>query len=380
MHKSKKRLKLGEGKISGILSVFLGVLCLVGMLCFQFPEQLTTPEFREIYTAEMVEYLMLAGIFATFLFALLSFLRSIQKATALLGVGLGVCTVLLGGIIIQGRSVAVTSWSIGLDWLILDLLIMAVLFVPLELFFPKRKLQSKFHEEWRTDLIYFAISHLAIQFIAVLIQKPANLFFGDFNLTEIQNWVSNLPFVLELFLALFITDLFQYTAHRFFHTFPYFWKFHAVHHSIKHMDWLAGSRLHFVDILITRSFTYIPLYVLGFSTLTFSVFILFLALHTVLIHSNTRVNFGFLKYIITTPQYHYWHHCKDPKYYGKNFAVIFPFIDKLFGTYYLPKHEWPKETGLVETNFPKGFLKQLVFPFIKNPSHTKLKAIEKSQR
>ncbi|MFQ5552099.1 MAG: sterol desaturase family protein, partial [Gemmatimonadales bacterium] len=45
----------------------------------------------------------------------------------------------------------------------------------------------------------------------------------------------------------------------------FLWRFHAVHHSIRTVDWLAGSRLHLVDILVTRAFSYIPLYVLGFS-------------------------------------------------------------------------------------------------------------------
>ena len=92
--------------------------------------------------------------------------------------------------------------------------------------------------------------------------------------------------------------------------------------------------------------SYIPLYVLGFSTLTFNVYIVFIAVHAVLIHANTSINFGILKYIITTPQYHHWHHCVDSEHYGKNFAVVFPFIDKIFGTYYLPGKEWPSGTGI----------------------------------
>jgi sterol desaturase/sphingolipid hydroxylase (fatty acid hydroxylase superfamily) len=39
-------------------------------------------------------------------------------------------------------------------------------------------------------------------------------------------------------------------------------------------------------------------------------------------------------------QYHQWHHCEDPKYYGYNFASIYSFIDLIFGMYYLPGKKW----------------------------------------
>lgn len=380
MENQERRMKMGEGRISSALSIFLGSLSLVGMLCFKFPEQLTTPQFREVYTAAMVEKLMLGAIICTFLFALIGLLLNKNKKTAVIGIVLGAITTALGGFSVEGRAVEKVSWSIGLDWLILDLFIMALIFVPIELAFPKNKSQSKFHPEWRTDLVYFGISHLAIQLFGVITQKPAEAFFGWMDLEQIQLWVKGLPFVVELFLALFLTDLFQYWAHRIFHTHHYLWRFHSIHHSIQNMDWLAGSRLHFIDIFFTRSISYIPLYVLGFSTLTFNVSIIFIAIHTVLIHANTSINFGFLKYILTTPQYHHWHHCKEPRYYGKNFAVVFPFIDRVFGTYYLPNNVWPEETGLSEASFPKGFIKQLGFPFTRNPFDNDLPSEEKSNR
>ncbi len=323
---------------------------------------------------------MYGAIIATFFFGLLSILLSKKKRYAAFGIALGVLSVVFGGFTVEGRAVEKVSWSIGLDWLILDLFIMALLFVPIELVFPKNKLQTKFHSEWRTDLIYFGISHLAIQFFAVVTRKPAEAFFGWMKLDALQAWVSGLPFILELFLALLITDLFQYWTHRIFHSHHYLWRFHAVHHSIKNMDWLAGSRIHFVDIFLTRSITYLPLYVLGFSTLIFNVYIVFIAVHAVLIHANTSINFGFLMYLITTPQYHHWHHCEEPEFYGTNYAVVFPFIDRIFGTYHLPGNEWPKGTGLVDASFPKGFLRQLVYPFGKNPFKNDLSPEERSKR
>ncbi|SDL44538.1 lathosterol oxidase [Pedobacter sp. ok626] len=375
-----KRLKVGQGQISGYISIFLSILVLLGIFCFRYPEQLTTPEFREVYTKESMETLMAGGIIATFFFAILSLILSKRLKWALIGSGIAGIAILLGAFTVEGRAVEKTSWHFGLDWMLLDLLLMTAIFIPLELFFPKNKSQTKFHEEWRTDLMYFVISHLFIQFFGIVTQKPAVLFFGWIGLDKIHDWVQSLPFLLALFLAFFTTDLFQYWAHRFFHTRVSLWRFHSIHHSTKSMDWLAGSRTHFMDIFFTRAMTFIPLYILGFSSTVFNVYIIFIAIHAVLIHANTRINFGFLKYIFTTPQYHHWHHCEDPKYYGHNFASIFPFIDMIFGTYYLPGKKWPAGTGVHEAQYPKGFVKQSIYPFTKSPFDTDLNMEERSQR
>ena len=375
-----QRTTFGKGYISGYLSIFLGVLSLFAIICFQFPEYFTTSEFREVYTGEMMKTLLMGVIVASFFFAVLSFLLSKTKKLSLIGIIFSALAVALGGFQVQARSVEKTDWSIGLDWLLLDLFILAVIFIPIEMIFPKRKDQPRFHEEWRTDLMYFAISHLFVQFFGVITQSPAKILFGNMGLVPFQHWVQALPFIPQFLLVLLVTDFFQYWAHRMFHSHVYLWRFHSVHHSTKSMDWLAGSRTHFIDIFVTRSISFIPLYVCGFSEIVFNTYIIFVSIHAVLIHANTSIRFGFFKYLFVTPQFHHWHHCEDPNVYGKNFAIHFPFLDKIFGTYYLPGDVWPAETGVRESNYPKGYLKQLVYPFSKSPFDTDLNMEEKSTR
>jgi sterol desaturase/sphingolipid hydroxylase (fatty acid hydroxylase superfamily) len=375
-----QRLQIGKGQISGYISIFLSILALASILCFIFPEKLTTPEFREIYTAQAMQMLIKVVLVLSLAFALLSFLLSKKIKLAAIGAGIAGVAIVLGALNVQGTAVQKSDWYFGLDWMLLDLLLMVAIFIPIELFFPKNKNQTKFHEEWRTDLVYFVISHLFIQFFGIITQKPAVVFFGWIGLDKVHIWIQQLPFIAALLVAFFTTDFFQYWAHRIFHNHVYLWRFHSVHHSTQHMDWLAGSRTHFIDIFFTRAMTFIPLYVLGFSPAVFNTYIIFIAIHAVLIHANTRINFGFLKYIVTTPQYHHWHHCEDPKYYGKNFAALFPFIDMIFGTYYLPGKIWPEGTGVHESQYPKGFIKQTIYPFTKSPFDDNLKMEERSDR
>jgi sterol desaturase/sphingolipid hydroxylase (fatty acid hydroxylase superfamily) len=276
-------------------------------------------------------------------------------------------TILLGSGLPAHDGIESKAFALGLDWLLLDILISAFIFIPIELFLPKRLDQSKFHAEWRTDLVYFVISHLLIQVTGVLVQLPAVALFSGVGLSGFQEWVQGIWFVPQLFLALLVSDLFQYSGHFMFHKIPFLWRFHAVHHSTKDLDWLAGSRTHFIDMITVRAISFLPLYICGFSPAVFNTYIVIVAIQAVLAHANTRINFGFLKYVFVTPQYHHWHHSDDPKAYDKNFAIHFPFIDMIFGTYYPMKDTWPEGTGLGNAKFPKGFVKQFVFPFTNDP-------------
>ena len=367
MNKENQKAILGEGLISGYLSIFFSSLSLGAVMCFLFPEYLTTAEFRINYPINIFRWMIFGSLIFSFVFAFLSLLLSKRAKLAFIGMSVSLVAIILGGSNIEVGSFDQGVFSLSLDWLILDILALSLIFVPLELFFPKRKQQSKFHPEWRTDLIYLFKAQLLIQYTAVAVKMPAELFFSDMGMNEVHYLVSSLPFIAQLFLAMFVADLFQYTMHRLFHVNSLMWRFHAVHHSIRYVDWIAGSRLHLVDIFITRSFSYIPLYVLGFSNEVFYVYVVIVALQAVTAHTNVRIPFGFLKYLFVTPQYHHWHHSKEKETHNKNFAIHFPFIDKIFGTYYLPSDKWPEEMGLEDESFPKGYLRQQIYPFIADP-------------
>ena len=79
METTSKRLKIGEGKISGFVSVFLASLSFFAVFCFKFPKILTSPEFRAIYTGESMKVLLSAVIIASLFFAVLSFILSKKK-------------------------------------------------------------------------------------------------------------------------------------------------------------------------------------------------------------------------------------------------------------------------------------------------------------
>jgi len=160
-----------------------------------------------------------------------------------------------------------------------------------------------------------------------------------------------------------LTDLTQYWIHRASHRIPLLWRFHQVHHSVEVMDWLAGSRLHFVDILVTRSLSLIPMTVMGFGQDAINIYLPILALQSVFIHCNVNYPIGALRKIIAIPQFHHWHHTREIEHRDMNFSVSLPVFDILFATYYCPKNEWPLEYGLIDSTFDETYLSHLLHPF-----------------
>jgi sterol desaturase/sphingolipid hydroxylase (fatty acid hydroxylase superfamily) len=159
-----------------------------------------------------------------------------------------------------------------------------------------------------------------------------------------------------------VADFTQYWVHRTFHAVPLLWRFHAIHHSAEEMDWLAGSRLHLVDVILTRGLTYVPIFVLGFSNAALLVYVFLVAAQATFIHANVRWQFRPVRRLIATPAFHHWHHSADREAVDKNFSVHTPIWDILFRTYYLPER-WPTGYGLGGgRTIPSGWMKQLVYP------------------
>ena len=348
------------GWATGVLSAVLGALAFGAVLCLWFPAVLTTPALRDVYPMEVVRTAIKIALGTAFVLGVASVLLKRRKALGLTGAGLALLGTLMGGSQVAVATPVARSSHVGLDWFLLDLFLLAAIFVPLEQLFARLD-QPVFREGWRTDLWHFAISHLLVQVTVFLTMAPAAIFFRWAVAPELQAAVAAQSIVLQFVEVLIVADLTQYAVHRLFHRVPWLWAFHAVHHSSERMDWLAGSRLHLVDIVVTRGLSFVPLYVGGFAQGAILAYVLFVSFQAVLIHANVAWRFGPLRWILATPQYHHWHHAVEPA--DVNFAVHLPLIDRLFGTQYLPRDRWPSAYGLAGAPVPTGYLAQLLYPF-----------------
>jgi sterol desaturase/sphingolipid hydroxylase (fatty acid hydroxylase superfamily) len=352
----------GHGFISGLLSAILGIAGFGIVLSLRFPEHLA---FRELQPLHQVPYLR-AGIhvtlIASFLLGSVSASLRANKMLALTGIGFTLAASLVGGSQgAIGNEAANTSW-LGVDFFVLNLILYSAVFVPLERRFALRSDQQVFRPQWLLDLTYFFVNSLLIEILTILTLKPAMVLFDWARVEAVSAAVSNLPLVVQVPALLLVADFTQYWVHRAFHTVRFLWSFHAIHHSIERMDWLAGSRLHLVDVIVTRGLTYVPIFVLGFSQPALTVYVFLVATQATFIHANVRWTFRALQRFVVTPAFHHWHHSAERQSVDKNFAVHTPIWDRLFGTYYLPDR-WPRAYGLSDgSKVPRRWISQLLYP------------------
>ena len=227
----------------------------------------------------------------------------------------------------------------------------------IERIFPHRDTQRLFRIEWREDLFYYLVSSMMVQALTFLAMAPQlwiNAHTGWFD--SVRGAIAGTPWPLQFVAVVILSDLFQYGFHRAFHRVPFLWGFHAVHHSAKAMDWLAGARMHFIEIVLLRDVTSLPLLTLGFLPSVMQAYIGLVYVWSSLLHANLRGDFNRLGHWLALPRFHHWHHALDIEGVDKNFAIHFPWIDKLFGTYYYPQH-WPEKYGLDGEEIPSGFLR-----------------------
>jgi sterol desaturase/sphingolipid hydroxylase (fatty acid hydroxylase superfamily) len=353
----------GSGWISGVLAVALGAIGLGAVLCFHFPSVLTMPELRRLYPVPIIRGILHVVLVSAFLLGVVSVCLRRRWVLGAIGISLSLIATLLGGSRVPIDGELRSGPFLGLDWFLVSLILYSAIFIPLERWFALRPDQPIFRPSWRVDLTYFFISSLAVQITTILTLKPAMVFFSWASAPSLRTWVSSQPLWVQFFEILILSDLTQYWIHRLFHT-SWLWPFHAVHHSVEQMDWLAGSRLHIVDVAVTRGLTYVPTYILGFADPAIFAYVGLVSVQATFIHANIRFTFGPLRWLIATPQFHHWHHAADREGIDKNFAVHLPLIDWLFGTFYLPEKRWPSRYGLSDgERLPEWFTLQFLYPF-----------------
>ncbi|WP_280150694.1 sterol desaturase family protein [Piscinibacter sp. XHJ-5] len=364
LSESHGELKPGHGLVSGVIALILAALCFLGVLAFHFPEYLTTPQLRKSYDVAVMRQLLywsmvIAGGIALFNIVFRRAPWLAFAAFALVGL-----TLALGGHKVPVGDFADNTPYIGLDWFILDLLGSALIFVFIEKLFALRRNQPVFRPEWQTDLHHFIVNHMVVGFVLLATNLLVHKLFGWAAKEGVQAWVQGLPFPAALFLIILVADLVQYWTHRAYHEIPLLWRLHAVHHSVKSMDWLAGSRQHIVELLITRTLVLAPIFVLGFSKEVIDAYIVVVGFQAVFNHANVSVRLGPLRYVIVTPNFHHWHHSQDDEAIDKNYAAHFAFLDHFFGTAVQSERQWPDRYGVVGDYVPNGFWKQFKFPFV----------------
>jgi sterol desaturase/sphingolipid hydroxylase (fatty acid hydroxylase superfamily) len=251
-------------------------------------------------------------------------------------------------------SGATRAFAAGLDYFVLELLVLGLVFIPLEGVFSLHE-QRAFRAGWQTDLKHFFVSHAGVQLLSFAAMIPAQALFAWAVQLDFQRAVAAQPLWLQFLQMLLLIDLATYWVHRAFHA-----RAVAValpcHPPLEHRHGLAGRLAHASGGRVDHARRGLRAGVRArLRTGALYAYLVFVSFHAVFIHANLRWRFPGLRWLIATPEFHHWHHASDDEGIDKNFAAFLPLWDRLFGTAHLPAH-WPRRYGTTGAPLPEGYL------------------------
>lgn len=158
-------------------------------------------------------------------------------------------------------------------------------------------------------------------------------------------------------------DLYIYWFHRLQHRHPVLWRLHEAHHSVRHVDWVAGSRSHALEIVLNQTVEFAPIVLLGAAPEVALFKGVVDAVWGMWIHANIDVRLGRLGALLNGPELHRWHHASELGRQGCNYATKFALWDRMFGTAYRSDCKKPAGYGLGYSGFPERYFEQQLHLF-----------------
>lgn len=260
-------------------------------------------------------------------------------------------------------------WYTNYFW---GLIILSLLVWSMEILFPWRKEQSVFRKDFWLDGFYMFFNFFLFTIAISGFYKLLQLGFEDIGIGEDSLALfdpSSWPMWSQLLVFFIVLDFVQWFTHSLLHKYPFFWKYHKVHHSVKEMGFAAHLRYHWMENILYKPLkTFGVMILFGFEpTQAYIVHFIAIAIGHIN-HANIKITWGPLKYIFNNPVMHLYHHAYTiPEgTYGVNFGISLSLWDYIFKTDYIPEDSGTIELGFPgDEVFPKDFVSQNTYGFKK---------------
>ncbi|MDQ6975138.1 MAG: sterol desaturase family protein [Mariprofundaceae bacterium] len=207
----------------------------------------------------------------------------------------------------------------------------------LEIKFPRRILDQNKALRWWGNLSLVAFNTMVVRvlFIALGTSTIAMAWWvGSYGWGLLP--LLHLPVVINLVLAVLLMDLVIYWQHRLFHTMPWLWRLHRVHHADRNLDVSSGLRFHPLEIVLSLLIKLSVIVLLGAPALAVVIFEVVLNGMAMFNHANVRLPLVIdirLRYFLMTPDAHRIHHSTMAKEYNSNYGFNLSWWDRCFGSY-----------------------------------------------
>lgn len=245
-------------------------------------------------------------------------------------------------------------------------IVMILVILGLELWMPLTRTWGDIRKATREDVIYFLlaapIDGLQMFLLVGLLAQTAPY---HHYLRVFDVWPKNAPILLQLLLVTLIVDFCKYWYHRWTHEVPVLWRFHSIHHSLDRLEMLRASYFYPLDIFLTVGTGTLAMLMFGVGYELIIFHNVYAGITGLLNHSNTDLECGVFDSILNSPGHHRAHHSVGAPGSRSNYGSFFNFMDRLFGTRYLPTdRRVPERIGLdASYQMPDSFLAQLTVPF-----------------
>jgi sterol desaturase/sphingolipid hydroxylase (fatty acid hydroxylase superfamily) len=164
--------------------------------------------------------------------------------------------------------------------------------------------------------------------------------------------VTGMPAVVEFLAVLLTFEFFQYWFHRISHDArgpvgQWLWKLHVAHHLPDKVYLLMHPVAHPLNFIVSLAIVQLPLVTLGARPETLFLFNALMGLQGLVSHFNVDIKAGPLNYLLVGTELHRFHHSASLDE-AKNFGVLTPFWDLVFGTFRHDPRRLPEALGVVD--------------------------------
>ncbi len=148
--------------------------------------------------------------------------------------------------------------------------------------------------------------------------------------------VLDLPAWLAVPLGVILLELGRWLHHFLLHKLPILWRFHRIHHADHDYDFTVGLRFHPIEGLFTTAFIFPIILLTGMPPVAVLIAELLVGVSGLIVHANGQTGPWIERYVrlvFVTPDMHRIHHSVIRAEHDSNYAAVFSFWDRLFGTY-----------------------------------------------
>ncbi len=182
--------------------------------------------------------------------------------------------------------------------------------------------------------------------------------------------VTNTSILVEFLGVLLVFEFFQYWYHRLSHEGSdswgaWLWKVHVAHHLPDKVYLLMHPVGHPLNFMISLALVQLPLVVLGARPESIFLFNALMGLQGLVSHFNVDIKAGFVNYLLVGTELHRFHHSADLSE-ARNYGVLTPFWDIVFGTFEYHPQRLPATLGVADpAHYPAStdLGKVLALPF-----------------